>query len=200
MLPSTAPSVPADMKEVFSTELACSVQDFYRRFVAGSSDFSRRLHIQVWVRGYGRWEPWEADAWEMSSTVRELARSLGVEARRQGYACWGGQGRAAIRASDHQAICQTGRWLRRVGQACKVTYRVICWGQRERQAWERSRLLHYTQSLQLPAPAILSPHRTQPAPPSPPLSAAPNPQPCPCPTAPPDVTTCTPNHPTAGEA
>lgn len=195
MLPSTAPSVPADMKEVFSTELACSVQDFYRRFVAGTSDFSRRLHIQVRVVGaLGR-----GCLGDECQSVRSLTR-LGVEVWRQVYACWGGQGRAAIRASGREAICQTGRWLRRVGPACKVTYRAICWGQHKRKAWERSRLLHYTQSLQLPAPAILSPHRTQPAPPSPPLSAAPNPQPCPCPTAPPDVTTCTPNHPTAGEA
>ena len=77
VLPSTAPLVPADMKEVFSAELACSVQDFYRRFVAGSSDFSRRLHIQVWVRGCGWWEPWGVDAWETNARACKTLHAQG---------------------------------------------------------------------------------------------------------------------------
>ncbi len=41
------PPIPDDLKEIYTTTLACSTKQFYEWFLSGSSDFHKQLHLQV---------------------------------------------------------------------------------------------------------------------------------------------------------
>mmetsp|Transcript_25056 Transcript_25056/g.68102 ORF Transcript_25056/g.68102 Transcript_25056/m.68102 type:complete len:349 (-) Transcript_25056:511-1557(-) len=47
VLDAPPPAFPSDYQEVASTQLACSVQEFYERFISGESPFMRNQHIEV---------------------------------------------------------------------------------------------------------------------------------------------------------
>ena len=47
MLDTPTPTLPEDLKQIFTCTLPCSVKDFYNWFIGGQSEFSKNLHLVV---------------------------------------------------------------------------------------------------------------------------------------------------------